>query len=90
MLNRSAVFESSAFQVTSRRCAVGNLSFAQEQDHNMGFEHDPANGSTPANASHGWSFGHFVNGSYRTVVSYSTQSANDITRVARFSNPDIV
>lgn len=90
MRNPGAGFASSAFQVTARSCAVGNLSFAHEHGHNMGFEHDPANGTTPANASFPYSFGHFVNGSYRTVMSYSTQCSSGCTRVAHFSNPDIL
>lgn len=89
MRNPSAGFESSAFQVTARTCAVGNLSFAHEHGHNMGFEHDPANGTTPANASYPWSFGHYVNGSYRTVMSYNSECTSGCTRVAKFSNPDI-
>jgi len=83
-------FASSAFQVTARTCAVGNLSFAHEHGHNMGFEHDPANGTTPANASFLWSFGHFVDGSYRTVMSYAGPCTSGCTRVAHFSNPDIL
>ena len=90
MRSPGAGFASSAFQVTARSCAVGNLSFAHEHGHNMGFEHDPANGTTPANASFPYSFGHFVNGSYRTVMSYSTQCSSGCTRVAHFSNPDIL
>ncbi|MDX1643294.1 MAG: zinc-dependent metalloprotease family protein [Thermoanaerobaculia bacterium] len=83
-------FESYAFQVTLDSCAVGNLTFAHEHGHNMGFEHDPANGTDPSNASYPWSFGHYVDGSYRTVMSYSNQCGSGCTRVAHHSNPDIV
>ncbi|MBE9548375.1 MAG: hypothetical protein IMF09_03135 [Proteobacteria bacterium] len=89
MRTPSAAFESSAFQVTARGCAVGNLSWAHEHGHNMGMEHDPANGTSPATASYPWSFGHFVNASYRTVMSYSNQCPNGCTRVAHFSNPAV-
>jgi hypothetical protein len=82
-------FADSAFQVTARSCAVGNLSFAHEHGHNMGMEHDPPNGTSPANASFPWSFGHTVNGSYRTVMAYSTACSSGCTRVAHFSNPDV-
>ena len=88
--NPGPSFASVAFQVTDRGCAVGNLTFAHEHGHNMGFEHDPANGTTPSNASYPWSFGHFVNGSYRTVMSYSNQCTLGCTRVAHHSNPDIL
>ena len=89
MRTPSAAFESSAFQVTTRHCAVGNLSWAHEHGHNMGMEHDPENGVSPASASYPWSFGHYVNGSYRTVMSYSNQCENGCTRVAHFSNPAV-
>ncbi len=78
-----------AFQVTARACAVGNLSWVHEHGHNMGFEHDPANGVPAAQASYTWSFGHFVDGSYRTVMSYSNQCTNGCTRVGQFSNPNV-
>ncbi len=89
MRNPEAGFEDSAFQVTKRSCAVGNLTYAHEHGHNLGFEHDPANGPNPANASYPWSFGHFVNGSYRTVMSYSNQCGSGCSRAPHFSNPSV-
>ncbi len=89
MRDVSPFFADVACQVTDRGCAVGNLSWAHEHGHNMGFEHDPANGTSPGNASYTWSFGHFVDGDYRTVMSYSNQCNQGCTRVAHFSNPDI-
>ena len=83
-------FASSAFQVTARSCAVGNLSFAHEHGHNIGLEHDPVNGPAPTSASYPWSFGHFINGSYRTVMSYSSECPNGCTRVTQFSNPSVI
>ncbi|WP_067643879.1 reprolysin-like metallopeptidase [Dokdonella koreensis] len=82
-------FADSAFQVTARTCAVGNLSYAHEHGHNMGMEHDPANGTSPASASFPWSFGHVVDGSYRTVMSYSSVCTAGCPRRAYFSNPDV-
>ena len=82
-------FASAAFQVTARGCAVGNLTFAHEHGHNMGFEHDPANGTSPGSASYPWSFGHYVSGSYRTVMSYSNQCTSSCQRAMHFSNPDV-
>jgi hypothetical protein len=90
MRNPGPGFASSAFQVTARGCAVGNLSFAHEHGHNIGFEHDPANGTSPLSASYPYSFGHFVSGSYRTVMSYSNQCSGGCTRVAHHSNPDVL
>ncbi len=83
-------FAGSAFQVTRRSCAVGNLSFAHEFGHNMGLEHNPEDSSaSSASASNPWSFGHYHNGSYRTVMSYSAQCANGCSRRQYFSNPDV-
>ncbi len=82
-------FASHAFQVTARGCAVGNLSYAHEHGHNMGMEHNPENGSPPAQASYPWSFGHWVNGVFRTVMSYANPCTSGCPRVARFSNPNL-
>ncbi len=90
MRNVSASFESSAFQVTDRGCAVGNLSWPHEHGHNMGMEHNPENSSAyPSGASYPYSFAHYVNGSYRTVMSYSSPCTSGCTRVAHFSNPNV-
>jgi len=75
-----------AFTVTSRTCAVGNLSFAHELGHNMGSAHNPENGS---GGTYSYSFGHWVNGVFRTVMSYSNPCTSGCTRVAYFSNPSV-
>lgn len=89
MRSVSSGFAGSAFQVTARSCAVGNLSFAHEHGHNLGMEHDPANGAAPTSASYPWSFGLYVNGVFRTVMSYASGCPNGCTRVAYFSNPNV-
>lgn len=78
------------FQVTARGCAVGNLSYAHEHGHNSGMEHDPANGSPSTSASYPYSFGHTVNGVFRTVMSYASQCPNGCTRLPYFSNPNVL
>ena len=84
-------FEDYAFQATDIDCAVGNLTFAHEHGHNLGMEHNPENSSaSSSSASYPWSFAHYVNGSYRTVMSYSSPCSNGCSRVAQFSNPDVV
>jgi len=89
MRSPGPAFASYAFQVTDKDCAVGNLTFAHENGHNLGMEHDPANGPAPASASYPWSFGHYVNGLFRTVMSYSTPCTSGCTRAAYFSNPSV-
>ncbi|MCB1042062.1 MAG: hypothetical protein KDC35_03935 [Acidobacteria bacterium] len=80
-------FAGSAFQVTARGCAVGNLSFAHEFGHNQGCEHNPENSSAwPSGGSFPWSFAHYHNGSYRTVMSYSNPCTSGCTRHPYFSN----
>ncbi len=76
-----------AFTVTARTCAVGNLSFAHELGHNMGSQHNPENGSGP---TFPYGFGHYVNGVYRTVMSYVDPCTSGCTRRAYFSNPNVV
>lgn len=79
--------QNNAFTVTARSCAVGNLSFAHELGHNMGSQHNPENGSGP---TFPYGFGHYVNGSYRTVMSYVDPCTSGCTRVAYFSNPNVI
>jgi uncharacterized protein YjdB len=82
-------FASFAFQVTVRDCAVGNLTFAHEHGHNLGFEHDPANGPSPSTASYPWSFGYYIGGgSARTVMAYPSPCSN-CPRAMHFSNPGV-
>lgn len=79
-------FAPNAFQVTARTCAIGNLSYAHEHGHNMGFQHNPENGSGPAFP---YAFGHWVNGNFRTVMSYSNPCTSGCTRRPYFSNPNV-
>lgn len=86
--NPGSGFASAAFQVTDRGCAVGNLTFAHEHGHNIGMEHDPANGPLPSSASFPWSFGHHINSNLaRTVMAYNCPSG--CPRLMFHSNPDI-
>ena len=75
----------SGYSYTSRGCAVGNLSFSHELGHNMGSQHNPENGAnTPL---YTYSYGHYVNGVFRTVMSYSNPCAGGCTRRPIFSSP---
>ncbi len=84
LLNTTNGSPSNGFSVTVRSCAVGNLSFAHELGHNMGSQHNPENGSGPI---FNYSYGHYVNRVFRTVMSYADPCLNGCTRVAYFSNP---
>jgi peptidyl-Asp metalloendopeptidase len=82
-------FAGYAFQVTARNC-LSNSTLAHEHGHNMGMEHDPASaGVSPSGASYPWSFGHYVNGAFRTVMSYDVCTIS-CPRVLNFSNPEIL
>lgn len=75
------------FTVTSRTCSVGNLSFPHELGHNMGSHHNPENGGTP---TFPYGFGHYINGNYRTVMSYVDPCTSGCIRQPYFSNPNIM
>lgn len=86
-LGNSAGNASLGFTVTSRTCAVGNLSFAHELGHNMGSQHNPENGS---GAAYSFGYGHYVNGNFRTVMSYVDPCPSGCTRRPYFSNPSVL
>jgi peptidyl-Asp metalloendopeptidase len=87
LMGSQAGNQSSGFTVTSRGCAVGNLSFAHELGHNMGSQHNPENGSNP---TFNYGFGHYYDGNYRTVMSYVNPCPAGCTRRAYFSNPEVL
>ena len=87
--NPGAGFASYAFQTTDIDC-LSNQTLAHEHGHNLGFEHDPASaGIAPSGASYPWSFGHYVNGAFRTIMSYDVCTVS-CPRVLHFSNPDVL
>jgi peptidyl-Asp metalloendopeptidase len=89
MTNVGPQFAGSAFSAVLRSCAVGNLSFAHELGHNQGSDHNPENANPPGSLAYPYAFGHFVNGSFRTVMSYADPCTSGCNRVAYFSNPAI-
>lgn len=78
---------SSGFTVTSRTCAVGNLSFAHELGHNMGSQHNPESGS---GAAFSYGYGHYYDGNFRTIMSYVDPCPLGCTRRPYFSNPAVL
>ncbi len=87
LLSAQGGTSNNAFTVTARSCAVGNLSFAHELGHNMGSHHNPENAGTPI---YPYGFGHYVNASYRTVMSYVNPCPGGCTRHPYFSNPSVI
>lgn len=84
--NQQSGSPGNGYSATARSCAVGNLSFAHELGHNMGSQHNPEDGS---GATYPFGYGHYVNGVFRTVMSYSTPCQNGCTRRPYFSNPEV-
>lgn len=80
-------FGSYAFNVVLRDCAASNLTLAHETGHNQGCNHDPANSGS--GTSYAYSYGHFVDGSYRTIMSYTTQCTLGCPKSPHFSNPAV-
>jgi hypothetical protein len=89
--NPGSGFASHAFQATDRGC-LPNSTFAHEHGHNMGMEHNNENsdvGNNPAAASYDFSFGHWVSGSFATIMTYASICPVYCPRILNFSNPDV-
>lgn len=77
---------SNGFTVTNRTCAVGNITLGHEMGHNMGSHHNPENGGT---AIFPYSYGHYVDGQFRTVMSYVDPCPSGCPRRPYFSSPAV-
>jgi len=84
MTNVSAGFAGSAFSVTQDSC-VSSYTLAHEMGHNMGSQHDRAEGGTGA---YPYSFGHKEPGKFRTIMSYPCSPS--CSRINHFSNPNVL
>lgn len=84
-------FANYAYHVTARSCTAANLSLAHELGHNLGAEHDPMNtDASQVTASYPWSFGHYANGSFRTIMAYASQCESGCRRVPCYSNSSVM
>ncbi|MEE9231535.1 MAG: M12 family metallo-peptidase [Acidobacteriota bacterium] len=84
-------FAPNAYQVAAWDCAGGNLTLAHEFGHNQGADHNPENATNyPNGAAYAWSYAHYHDGNYRTVLSYSAPCHSGCPRQPYFSNPDII
>ncbi len=86
----SSAFASYGFNLVSRECAVGNLSFPHELGHNLGASHERAQGERGAfDFSFGWG-DRGASGSYfRSVMAYDAVPGVRGTRIPVYSNPDV-
>jgi len=85
-------FAPAAFNMMRVQCAVDNMTFPHEVGHNLGGFHLPGD-PAPSEASFPWSFGHFEEGRFRTIMAPSSSCpptpALECARLPAFSNPQI-
>jgi len=91
MSEPSVSFAPNAYQVTAWDCAGANLTMPHEFGHIQGADHNPEDASGyPTGAAYRWSYGHYIDGNYRTVMSYSTPCSISCPRHPYFSNPNVI
>jgi hypothetical protein len=87
MTNPSPTFESHAYAVVHFGCAIGYYSFAHELGHNMGSQHERANGG--GGGAYPYSFGYQDPARlFRTIMAYDCSGG--CLRIQHFSNPAVL
>jgi fibronectin type 3 domain-containing protein len=81
-------FDQYAFAVVSRGC-ISNYSVAHETGHNLGAHHNFQDAS--GNGYYNYSYGHIVNGSFRTIMAYLNNNVctSGCPRINYWSNPNV-
>jgi hypothetical protein len=87
MTNPSPSFESHAYAVVHFGCAISYYSFAHELGHNMGSQHERANGG--GGGAYPYSFGYQDPARlFRTIMAYDCSGG--CPRIQNFSNPAVL
>jgi peptidyl-Asp metalloendopeptidase len=78
-----------AYSVVRRVCGVASLILAHEIGHNLGGQHDPENALPPAYVAFPFAYGHYVDGKFRTIMSYADPCTMGCPLIPIFSHPGI-
>ena len=88
MSSVSSAFAGSAFSVTKRTCATGNMTFAHEIGHNLGARHQREADSDTGPFTFNYGFADSTN-NFRTIMGIATGSCSSCPRISHWSNPDV-